>query len=67
MKFRVNHFEDVNGVRALVCSQVLRGAHALKALLLYLQPDAPVEDCRCTNRYGEYRSGTTLVRAVALR
>jgi hypothetical protein len=67
MKYRVNHFEDNDGERALVRSQVLRARNALKAIALYLVPEAPVEGFVGTRRYAEYRCGRTLVRAVACR
>lgn len=67
MKFRVNHFEDKDGERSMVRSQVLRAKNALKALCLYLMPETPVEGFVATNRYAEYREGNTLVRAVACR
>lgn len=67
MRFRVNHFEDKDGQRSLVQSQVFRAKDALKAICQYLFPEAPVEGFACTNRYGEYREGTTLVRAVVCR
>jgi hypothetical protein len=64
MKFYVNHFEDKDGQRAMVRSQVLRAKSAFKALCLYLMPEAPAGDFVCTNHYAEYREGTTMVRVV---
>jgi len=67
MRFLVNHFEDKDGERVLDRSQVFRAKNALKAICQYLFPEAPVEGFAGTERHAEYRSGTTLVRAVALR
>jgi len=64
MRFQVNHFEEKDGQRTKVYSTVLRAKSAFWAIRQYLMPDAPVEGFASTNRYAEYRSDSTLVRAV---
>jgi len=63
--YRINHFEDKGGERVLVHNLVLKAKSAFRALNLYLQPEDLIKGFYCTNNYGEYRNGNTLVRVVA--